>query len=94
MNPHMKDRDWRQYLDTYPTGDPTAWLTEILAAFKAQWIDYADAHVTVSQYVEAHPEWQPIAGPFYTLIQKEEVKQDTGRALIYLEQEKIKKQFQ
>lgn len=91
MNLHMTPEQWRQYLDTPPDGNPKEWFDNILAAFKAGWIDYFDAHLACVKYESENPEWHAMSGRYYTAVQVEEKRQDHMRAVKYNEIKRQKK---
>jgi len=86
MNTSMKNIDWKQYLDTLPTGDPTEWFADILAAFKKQWIDYTDAYLAVQKYSNLANEFQQAAIDTVSKIQEEDKRQDEIRKIQYKQQ--------
>lgn len=83
---HLKDIDWKQYLSTLPTDNPTHWASDILNAFKKGYIDYFDAHLALQRYESENAEYSKIVGAYYKMVQKEERNQDMNRARIYKEQ--------
>lgn len=75
---HLKEIDWRQYLDT-PTEPHSEWLENVYQAFCRGFIDYADIHLA----------YQTFGGDtmgYWDKMLKEERRQDMERARIYKEQ--------
>lgn len=87
MNLHLKEIDWRQYLDTPDHSNPAEWIENVYQAFCKEYIDYADIHLAYQRY-EPEPMWVETLGEYWKKMVKEERRQDMQRARIYKEQHK------
>jgi hypothetical protein len=84
------DAAGRQYLETFPEGNPTTWANDMVTAFRKNHIDFETALLTLQRYLHTScpPEHLQTIIEAIQAVNEQEKRNDRVRAIAYNEKHK------